>query len=154
MTWRSRCTGFWEGSRSTWHSTNSVYRGLGNNLHLLLRGRGHLEDCSLFECRRVRYYLHEANRIHTLRRAANHSFLLSIPPQSLQFLRPTPYTLSLTNYALPSTSITLRNVYRRQIDFRKLRRESELTDEFDSFLFLLLFFSSSNSTYEEGTQPT
>ena len=64
------------------------------------------------------------------------------------------FTLSLTNYAFPPTSSTLKNTYRRQIDFRKLRRDSEFSDEIDSFLLLLLFFSSSNSTYEEGTQPT
>ena len=64
------------------------------------------------------------------------------------------FTLSLTSYAFPPTSSTLKNAYRRQIDFRKLRRDSEFSDEIDSFLLLLLFFSSSNSTYEEGTQPT
>ena len=64
------------------------------------------------------------------------------------------FTLSLTSYAFPPTSSTLKNAYRRQIDFRKLRRDSEFSDEIDSFLLLLLFFSSSNSTYEEGTHPT
>ena len=64
------------------------------------------------------------------------------------------FTLSLTSYAFPPISSTLKSAYRRQIDFRKLRRDSEFSDEIDSFLLLLLFFSSSNSTYEEGTHPT
>ena len=76
-------------------------------------------------------------------------FLL-IRPSSFVLL----FTLSLTSYAFPPTSSTLKDAYRRRIDFRKLRRDSEFSDEIDNFLLLLLFFSSSNSTNEEGTQPT
>lgn len=64
------------------------------------------------------------------------------------------FTLSLLSYIFPSISINLQKKYRRRIDFRKLRRKSELSDKMDDFPSVLPFFSSINSTYEEGTHPT
>ena len=64
------------------------------------------------------------------------------------------FTLSLLSYIFPSISINLQKKYRRRIDFRKLRRKSELSDKMDDFPSDLPFFSSINSTYEEGTHPT
>lgn len=93
VTSRSRCTEFWEVLRSIWKCTKTVHRGVGNHLHFLLRRGGHLEDRSLFECRRAFYDLNEANRVHTLRGTTTHSFLLPIPLHLPQFLLPTLYTI-------------------------------------------------------------
>ena len=93
VTSRSIYNEFWVVLRSTWKYTKTVHRRVGNHLHFLLRRGGHLEDRSLFECRRAFYDLNEANRVHTLRGTTIHSFLQPIPLHLPQFLLPTLYTI-------------------------------------------------------------